>query len=152
MAINPPPHHLVHSWMSTNAHSVAGWIEKILLPTVPAIIKVITAQAGLVRLGIERPSHVPILREELTRNDKHPGLPPADLPTAKRRTCAHTVRNRLNNLILGLTLLHAAGRLRPGRPQDLDGLEEELRAMRRQVMACGAEGPELAVAAESASA
>lgn len=124
--------------------------EKILLPTVPAIIKVITAQAGLVRLGIEAPSHVPILREELTRNDKHPGLPPADLPDGETPNLRHAVRNRLNNLILGLTLLRMQlADCDPAVRKTLDGLEEELQAMRRQVMACGAEGPELAVAAKA---
>ena len=39
--------------------------EKILLPSVPVVIKVISSQAGLTRLGIQAPSHVPILREEL---------------------------------------------------------------------------------------
>src|SRR5215218_3498279 len=60
--LTPPPASFSHLLLD----------EKILLPTVPAIIKVISAQAGLVRLGIEAPAHVPILREELTRNDKHP--------------------------------------------------------------------------------
>src|SRR5262245_42419647 len=53
--------------------------EKILLPSVPALIKVISSQAGLVRLGIEAPSHVPILREELVSS--RPGLPPAEAPS-----------------------------------------------------------------------
>ena len=123
--------------------------EKILLPTVPAIIKVITAQAGLVRLGIEAPSHVPILREELTRNDKHPGLPPVpeDVDPAAP-DLRHAVRNRLNNLILGLTLLRMQlADCDPAVRKTLDGLEEELQALRRQVMSASADGAEPAVAA-----
>ena len=46
--------------------------EKILLPTVPAVIKVISSQAGLVRLGIEAPAHVPIVRAELCRDGACP--------------------------------------------------------------------------------
>ena len=77
--------------------------EKILLPTVPAVIKVIAAQSGLVRLGIEAPSHVPILREELFDNDPAAlGIGRSDEGTANLR---HAVRSRINNLILGLTLL-----------------------------------------------
>jgi carbon storage regulator CsrA len=110
--------------------------EKILLPTVPCLIKVITAQAGLVRLGIEAPSHIPILREELTRNDKYPGLPPvedADAPAGPN--LRHVVRNRLNNLTLGLTLLRMQlADCDPAVRKTLDGLEEELQALRRQVM------------------
>src|SRR5262245_56111590 len=124
--------------------------EKILLPTVPAIIKVITAQAGLVRLGIEAPSHVPILREELTRNDKHPGLPPAEPADGEAPNLRHAVRNRLNNLILGLTLLRMQlADCDPAVRKTLDGLEEELQAMRRHVMSCGGESPEPAVAAKT---
>src|SRR5262245_13949604 len=114
--------------------------EKILLPTVPAIIKVISAQTGLVRLGIEAPSHVPILREELTRNDKNPGLPPVAELTGDEDglDMRHVVRNRLNNLILGLTLLRMQlVECDPAVRKTLDGLEEEMQALRRQVVSSG---------------
>src|SRR5947199_7385594 len=95
--------------------------ESILLPSVPAIIKVISSQAGVVRLGIEAPAHVPILREELTRQDRP--LPSAtdEKPTNVR----HTLRNRLHNLILGLSLLRM--QLSDSNPvvrKTLDGMEE----------------------------
>jgi carbon storage regulator CsrA len=115
--------------------------EKILLPTVPAIIKVISAQTGLVRLGIEAPAHVPILREELTRNDKHPGLPalPDEEPARDEPALRHAVRNRLNNLTLGVTLLRMQlVDCDPAVRKTLDGLEEELQGLRRQVQSSGA--------------
>ena len=121
--------------------------EKILLPTVPAIIKVISAQTGLVRLGIEAPSHVPILREELTRNDKNPGLPPVadDGEVGDARDLRPVVRNRLNNLILGLTLLRMQlVECDPVVRKTLDGLEDELQGLRRQVLPASAAAPELA--------
>ena len=43
--------------------------EKILLPTIPAVIKIISTQTGLARIGIEAPAHVPILREELCQGE-----------------------------------------------------------------------------------
>lgn len=121
--------------------------EKILLPTVPAIIKVISAQTGLVRLGIEAPSHVPILREELTRNDKNPGLPNVtdEVPPGDAMDLRPVVRNRLNNLILGLTLLRMQlVDCDPVVRKTLDGLEEELQALRRQVLLTSSTAPELA--------
>ena len=101
--------------------------ESILLPSVPAIIKVISSQAGVVRLGIEAPAHVPILREEQTRQDR-PLASAADQPPTNVR---HTVRNRLHNLILGLSLLRM--QLSDSNPvvrKTLDGMEEEIQALR----------------------
>ncbi|MFO0930776.1 MAG: carbon storage regulator [Gemmataceae bacterium] len=40
--------------------------ETIVLPTVPATIKILAAHNGVTRLGIDAPPHVPILRAELT--------------------------------------------------------------------------------------
>jgi carbon storage regulator CsrA len=108
--------------------------EKILLPTVPAVIKVISSQAGLVRLGVEAPSHVPILREELCRSASarpRDGLGPAESPTLR-----HAVRNRLNNLILGMTLLRMQlADQNPEVQKTLAGIEDELQALRSQVVA-----------------
>src|SRR5262249_51128723 len=77
--------------------------EKIVLPTVPAVIKVIAAQSGLVRLGIEAPGHIPIVREELLEND------PAPLEVGRSGDTSsglrHVIRSRMNNLNLGLALL-----------------------------------------------
>jgi carbon storage regulator CsrA len=99
--------------------------EKVVLPSVPAVIKVISSQAGLVRLGIEAPAHVPILREELCREDALPGA-------------QHDLRARLDNLTHGLSLLRR--QLKDGGPavrHTLETLEEELRGLRRQLGAAG---------------
>ncbi len=50
--------------------------ERILLPTVPAAVQVVSIKPGVVRLGIEAPSQVPVLREELR---PQPGARPSDL-------------------------------------------------------------------------
>jgi carbon storage regulator CsrA len=125
--------------------------EKILLPSVPAVIKVISSQAGLVRLGIEAPSHVPILREELIRGEKaaDPG-PASETPADVAPGPRHTARNRLHNLILGLTLLRmqlAGGDLAVRKT--LQGIEEEAQALRRLLMPAAAGPPEPARATEA---
>jgi carbon storage regulator len=105
--------------------------EKILLPTVPALIKVISSQGGLVRLGIEAPSHVPILREELTRNHKISDLAGAPGDATSGR---HILRNRLHNLSLGLALLRMQlVECDPAVSKTLAGIEEELQALRGQI-------------------
>jgi len=110
--------------------------EKIVLPSVPAIIKVISTQPGLVRLGVEAPSSVPILREELTRGNRE-GMPDAARkPThAPAPNLRHVVRNRLNNLNLGMALLRMQlTDCEPEVRKTLDGIEEELKALRQHVM------------------
>jgi carbon storage regulator CsrA len=83
--------------------------EKIFLPTVPAVIKVIATHSGLVRLGIEAPPDVPILREELYKGEE--ASPARRLageeasPEALPRSVRHALRNRANALTLGLALL-----------------------------------------------
>jgi carbon storage regulator CsrA len=110
--------------------------EKIVLPTVPAVIKVVSAQAGVVRLGIDAPEDVPILREELCSPERAALLRARSRPTAAPAVeLGHSVRNRVNNLLLGLALL----RLRFAEVADvvvhktLEGLEEEAEALRRLV-------------------
>jgi carbon storage regulator CsrA len=108
--------------------------EKILLPSVPAILKVISSQAGLVRLGIKAPSHVPILREELCRGEKALSLDdaaPESDPGPDSPHLRYSVRNRLHNLALGLALL----RMRlvdceTSVRQTLDGMDAELQVLR----------------------
>src|SRR5262249_29533434 len=107
--------------------------EKILMPSVPAIIKIISSHAGLVRLGIDAPGHVPILREELVRNDRADVPPPLSAPHDGHGQ-RHTVRSRLHNLTLGLTLLrrHLAS-ADPEARRTLARLEAELEGLRLHV-------------------
>ena len=106
--------------------------EQILLPTVPALIKIISSNASLVRLGFEAPTDVPILREELTRDrslslassEDESGSPPA----------RHSLRNRLNNLTLGVMKLRVQlADCDPVVRETLADIEAELQALRRAV-------------------
>ena len=103
--------------------------EKIVLPTVPAVIKIISSQAGLVRLGIDAPADVPILREELTHEEPDPRT-----LKAERVKTNHVLRNRLNNLTLALTLLRMKlPDATPAVRATLAGIEEELQALQRLI-------------------
>jgi carbon storage regulator CsrA len=118
--------------------------EKIVLPTVPAVLKVISSQSGLVRIGIKAPPYVPILREELCRGQKAPSLcdavPRSDLlsPPPDVRC---VVRNCLNNLVLGLTLLRMhLVECHPAVRPTLEGMEKELQALHHLLAAPAEEG------------
>jgi hypothetical protein len=97
------------------------------MPTVPVVIKVIAAQAGLVRLGIEAPAYIPVLRDELCRDGRAVEAPPEGAPPSAR----HMLRHRLNNLTLGLArlrgLLGAGCGAAVG--ESLDELAAELEAL-----------------------
>jgi carbon storage regulator CsrA len=110
--------------------------EQIILPTVPAVIKVISTQAGLVRLGIEAPADVPIVREELTRGEPRP-------PHGERPQPGAHLRDRLNDVTRALARLRPhlsdAG---PAVREALEAIEKELRDLRRQILSAEARGQE----------
>jgi carbon storage regulator CsrA len=125
--------------------------EKIILPTIPVVIKVIATQSGVVRLGIEAPAHVPILREELCQGERARPVALAE-GGEEAASARQALRHRVNNLILGLALLRLqlqdeAG---PVVSKTLAGLEDELEAMRRCVGPEGSARPEPQLAQVSA--
>ena len=108
--------------------------EKILLPTVPVLIKVISSNAGLVRLGFEAPADVPILREELTHGACLPPPFANDDFEGGLESDRNTVRGRLHDLTLEVTLLRM--QLRDCDPivrTTLDEINKGLRTLRRAV-------------------
>ena len=97
--------------------------EKILLPTIPVLIKVISSNNGLVRLGFDAPADVPILREELTLGDAGTPAEPEE---------AQTLRQRVGSLTLAVAMLRI--QLKDCDPlvrKTLDRLEEEIQGLRR---------------------
>ena len=83
--------------------------ERIVLPTVRTTIEVVAIKPGGVRLGIEAPPEITILREEVLRRG---GVTPAVLaataePDAETRLARikHILRNRLHTVAVGLDLL-----------------------------------------------
>jgi carbon storage regulator CsrA len=101
--------------------------EKILLPSVPAVIKVIAANPGVVRLGIEAPEDVPILREELARL-----APPASVSADAPANARQAARKRLHNAFLCLSMLRLQlAEADPVVRKTLDDREVEIRGLRR---------------------
>src|SRR5262245_43165641 len=108
--------------------------EKIVLPAINTIIRVVAVKAGAVRLGIEAPPDVRVLREELLQRPGETTVPePA--PRESLRQLNHLVRNRLNSATIGLALVRR--QMRASQPdaaeQTLRTVEAELAGLRDQV-------------------
>jgi carbon storage regulator CsrA len=99
--------------------------EKIVFPGIPATVEVVAFKPGVVRLGIEAPPEVTVLRGELQPRPE----PAADPPPPAQVSAL--VAKRLSVLGQGLTLLRE--QLRTGRTPDaaqtLDEVEDELRLL-----------------------
>ena len=84
--------------------------ERIVLPTVPATIEVVSIKPGSVRLGIEAPPEIAILREEVLRCGgvaRGTHAPRSD-EEARLSRIKHVLRNRLDTVALGLDCSPAA--------------------------------------------
>lgn len=76
--------------------------EKILLPGQNTTIQVVGIKGNAVRLGIEAPPEVEIIRAELQGLESRPPTAPRPDPL---RELNHLIRNRLNTATIGLGLL-----------------------------------------------
>jgi carbon storage regulator CsrA len=109
--------------------------EKILFPAIDATVQVVAIKPGVVRLGVEAPSEVVVLREEVVADTKvaaHAAHDPL-------REVRHAVRNRLNAAGIGLALLRRqiqAGLL-DASAQTVQRIDEEFAALLRQVEQTG---------------
>lgn len=104
--------------------------EKIVFPGMNASVQVVAIKSGSVRLGIDAPPEVAVLREEL--RDRPAGRGAEDRTGPPRR-----LRDRLKGTAVGLGLLELqldAGLLSDAR-ETLAAIREDLRALR-----LGAEG------------
>jgi carbon storage regulator CsrA len=114
--------------------------EKVLFPDFNAAVQVLSVKGNHVRLGIEAPQAVRVLRGELQDtavNTAQQQLPsPTDLALeARMRQLNHLLRNRLNVAGLGLALL--ARQLQGGLLQDgqatLDRIHEDFELLRARL-------------------
>ena len=102
--------------------------EKILLPSIQASIEVLDIRGDRVRLGINAPADVTILREEVVKREgyvapaaeaKAPLPAPVDHTAEEElRRQRHQLRNQLNFASVGLAL--AKRQLQAGRIEDLE--------------------------------
>ncbi len=115
--------------------------ERIVMPTVPATIEVVAVKSNGVRLGIDAPPEVTVLREEvLRRGDLTPGnllaLTEADAEMRLNRI-KHLLGHRLKAVALGLDL----ARKQLANTEDselatlLERMEAEVRRLNRQLRA-----------------
>jgi carbon storage regulator CsrA len=113
--------------------------EKILFPGIGAAVKVVGIKGSTVRLGIEAPADVVVLREEVPERAAEwaaAGSPSAVTPRADPQAqVRHLIRNRLNVNAIGLALLRR--QLETGRTQDamatLDKLQEDFRLLEQRL-------------------
>ena len=114
--------------------------EKIVFPSINASVQVLAAKSGKVRLGIQAPPGVAILREELLERDgpRQPiAMPfPSAVARSTLRELNHVVRNRLNAATLGLALIRRqlhGGVSRVGLEGTLDKIEREFESLDQQM-------------------
>jgi carbon storage regulator CsrA len=117
--------------------------EKIVFPGIDVTVQVVAVKPGVVRLGIEAPPHVAVLREEvLARDGNGAALPKPSAPTADQEL-RHQLRNRLNAATIGLALMRRQLQMSQGQNvvATLDKVEQELDHLRRLAEAAGPARP-----------
>jgi carbon storage regulator CsrA len=107
--------------------------QKILIPSVKTAIEVVAIKAGVVRLGIQAPPEVTILREEVPNRSMEEGASPA-APAAAVETALRQVQQLVRTrLALACKGLEQARRFLPGAPVNADTIvehvEEDLRLL-----------------------
>jgi carbon storage regulator CsrA len=111
--------------------------EKILLPALDITVQVVSINKSSVRLGIEAPPQVAVIREELqSRQGNWPEIPPArPVAPAPDSRLAQLLGNRLRIAGTGLTQLRQL--IESGNQDEvldvLDRLEEDFDLLRRRL-------------------
>lgn len=99
--------------------------EKIVLPSIQATIEIVGIKPGTVRLGIQAPKNVSVLREEIPDRAREWNSEPAPVAAdAELRRLQELVRNRLRIAAKGLE--QATARIEAGSPTEAAGLIERL--------------------------
>jgi carbon storage regulator CsrA len=111
--------------------------EKVLFPGFGAAVQVLSIKAGMVRLGIEAPKEITVLRDEL--QDHAAKNETSSLLTApmdsQLRTLRHLVRNRLNVTAIGLALMRE--QLKVGQITEVEGtltkIEQDMQLLEQRL-------------------
>jgi carbon storage regulator CsrA len=112
--------------------------QKVIFPGFGAAVQVLSVRAGAVRLGIDAPAGVIVLREELLSKDglTSPVVPAASASPASGlpRELAHHLRNRLHAATLGLALLRKQWELGlSASASTLDRIDQAIAELRQQM-------------------
>jgi carbon storage regulator CsrA len=90
--------------------------EKIVFPNLGISVQVIRVAGKVVRIGVEAPPNIRVLREELEEADQ--STPEVPAPISRR--LRHTLRNHLNTAALSLQVLHR--KIEAGQTEDTEAL------------------------------
>jgi carbon storage regulator CsrA len=85
--------------------------EKVVFPTLGVTLEVCSVKGNVVRVGIEAPPSVPVLRKELTEQSNK-------IATAEHKSERHRLRNRLHTATLAVHL--AQKQLKAGLDEEAD--------------------------------
>jgi carbon storage regulator CsrA len=112
--------------------------EAVLFPSLGISVQVVSARPGAVRLGIDAPKNIPVLREELFAEGTSPAPPDAEAESAADRGAvelSRVVGNRLRIANLGLAILEK--QLDDGLVDDaritLERIRQDMRMLRDRV-------------------
>jgi carbon storage regulator CsrA len=109
--------------------------ERIVFPGIDAKVQVLGIKTGVVRLGIEAPPEVSVLREEVLNSGRQRAVPPPPPDVPHRLT--HLIRNRLHIAAVGTTLLRRQLELglTEAATDTLEQIEGELQALEQRIEA-----------------
>lgn len=79
-----------------------GRNDKVVFPTLGISVEILRVEGKNVRLGIDAPKSIPILREEIAHQLDEGGVAE---PHSQSKGLSHTMRNRLQKATLGLRML-----------------------------------------------
>lgn len=80
--------------------------EKVLFPTLGISVEILRSRSNAVRLGIEAPAEIPVLRHELAEKSSIELTPDEDVTRQQLAELAHAVEFRLENASVALNELH----------------------------------------------
>ena len=110
--------------------------EKVLFPSINTAIEVVSIKGRSVRLGIEAPPEVTILRAELRDRATERGVTtPLATAESRLRDLRHLLRNRLSVTTVGLGLLRQQARAGLSGDMELTiaKIEEEMHLLRQRL-------------------